>query len=77
MFPNLSNDKPNFFLLIDNLRYDQWKILQPIIEEWFTIDEESSFCSILPTATQYSRNSIFSGLTPLDISKRFPTFMEK
>ena len=72
VFPNLSNDKSNFFLLIDNLRYDQWKILQPIIEQWFTIDEESTFCSILPTATQYSRNSIFSGLTPLDISKRFP-----
>ena len=43
VFPNLSKFKPNFFLLIDNLRYDQWKILQPIIEEWFTIDEESTF----------------------------------
>ena len=72
VFPHLSNVTSSFFILIDNLRYDQWKTLQPIIEEWFTIEEETTFCSILPTATQYSRNSIFSGLTPLDISKRFP-----
>ena len=72
LVPFLSNERPDFFILIDNLRHDQWKILQPIVEEWFIIDEESSFCSILPTATQYSRNSIFSGLTPLDLSKRFP-----
>ena len=72
VFPYLTNTKPSFFILIDNLRYDQWKILQPIVEEWFKIEEEATFCSILPTATQYSRNSIFSGLTPLDLSKRFP-----
>lgn len=72
VFPHLTSAKPSFFILIDNLRYDQWKILQPIVEEWFKVEEESSFCSILPTATQYSRNSIFSGLTPLDLSKRFP-----
>jgi len=72
VFPYLSNSKPSFFILIDNLRYDQWKILQPIVEEWFKIEEETTFCSILPTATQYSRNSIFSGLTPLELSKRFP-----
>jgi len=72
VFPHLSNSKPSFFILIDNLRYDQWKILQPIVEEWFKIEEEDTFCSILPTATQYSRNSIFSGLTPLELSKRFP-----
>lgn len=72
VFPYLSSSKSSFFILIDNLRYDQWKILQPIVEEWFKVEEEATFCSILPTATQYSRNSIFSGLTPLDISKRFP-----
>ena len=64
VFPHLTASKPSFFILIDNLRYDQWKILQPIVEEWFKVEEESTFCSILPTATQYSRNSIFSGLTP-------------
>lgn len=72
VFPHLTSAKSSFFILIDNLRYDQWKILQPIVEEWFKVEEESSFCSILPTATQYSRNSIFSGLTPLELSKRFP-----
>ena len=60
--------------MIDNLRYDQWKVLQPIIEQWFNIEEESTFYSILPTATQYSRNSIFSGLTPLDLSNRVPNY---
>ena len=65
VFPHLATSKPSFFILIDNLRYDQWKIVQPIVEEWFKVEEESTFCSILPTATQYSRNSIFSGLTPL------------
>ncbi len=72
VLPHLKENKSSFFILIDNLRYDQWKILQPVIEEWFTIEEETTFCSILPTATQYSRNSIFSGLSPLGISKRFP-----
>ncbi|MDG1850121.1 MAG: PglZ domain-containing protein [Flavobacteriales bacterium] len=72
VFPHLSETKPSFFILIDNLRYDQWKVLEPILSEWFKIEEESTFCSILPTATQYSRNSIFSGLTPLELSKRFP-----
>ena len=72
VFPHLSDSKPSFFILIDNLRYDQWKVIQPIVEEWFKVEEESTFCSILPTATQYSRNAIFSGLTPLDLSKRFP-----
>lgn len=70
--PHLNTSKPSFFILIDNLRLDQWKILQPLIENWFSVEEESTFCSILPTATQYSRNSIFSGLTPLSLSKRFP-----
>lgn len=72
VFPHLTESKPCFFILVDNLRYDQWKILEPIITEWFKVEEETTFCSILPTATQYSRNSIFSGLTPLELSKRFP-----
>ena len=72
VFPHLSDSTPSFFILIDNLRYDQWKVLEPILEEWFRVEDETMFCSILPTATQYSRNSIFSGLTPLELSKRFP-----
>jgi hypothetical protein len=58
--------------LIDNLRLDQWKAIQPIFAESFRINEEDTFYSILPTATQYSRNAIFSGLLPVDIEKNFP-----
>ena len=71
LFPNLEKDKSNFVILFDNLRYDQWKIIEPILlEEWRVIQEEI-FYSILPTATQYSRNAIFAGMTPLDIQKNF------
>ena len=65
-------DLPVFFILIDNLRYDQWKTIQPIVLENFKMDEEDVYCSILPTATQYARNSIFAGLLPSEIEKRFP-----
>jgi hypothetical protein len=56
------------------LRFDQWKNLQPVITESFRLIEEDSFLSMLPTTTQYSRNAIFAGLTPLDIQKRFPEY---
>lgn len=72
VLPLLSNGKPTIFLLMDNLRFDQWKIIEPIITELYKIEEEDYFYSILPTATQYSRNAIFSGLLPADIQKRFP-----
>lgn len=67
-----SSEDPVFFLLIDNLRYDQWKVIQPAIQELFKIVEEDTYCSILPTATQYARNAIFSGMMPSEIQKRFP-----
>ncbi|MEE9438846.1 MAG: response regulator [Saprospiraceae bacterium] len=72
VFPILKKDKPTFFILLDNLRMDQWKIIEPIISDLFRVESEDYFYSILPTATQYSRNAIFSGLTPADIQKRFP-----
>ena len=64
--------EPVFFILIDNLRFDQWKMIQPLIQEYYKVDKEESFYSILPTATQYARNAIFSGLMPSEIEKRFP-----
>ena len=67
-----SSDLPVFFVLIDNLRYDQWKIIQPLLSDFFTVLEDETFCSILPTATQYARNAIFAGMMPSDIQKRFP-----
>ena len=71
VLPHLEKGIPVFFILIDNLRYDQWKAIQPIFSESFRVTEEDSFYSILPTATQYCRNAIFSGLLPVDIEKQF------
>lgn len=70
--PHLSQDKPTFMVLIDNFRFDQWKAVEPIINQFFSVAEEDTFFSILPSVTQYSRNAIFSGLLPVEIEKRFP-----
>lgn len=72
VFPHLEKGTPLFFVLIDNLRFDQWKAIQPIFAESFRIQEEDSIYGILPTATQYSRNAIFAGMLPVDIEKQFP-----
>jgi CheY-like chemotaxis protein len=74
LLPLLKDNKPTFVVLIDNLRYDQWKAIQPMVMENFKIDEEDSFYALLPTATQYSRNAIFAGMTPLKIQQTFPDF---
>ncbi len=67
-----AGDESVFFIILDNLRYDQWKTLRPIITKDFWVDEEDVFCSILPTTTQYSRNAIFAGMMPVDIERRYP-----
>lgn len=72
VLPHLEPGVPTFFILIDNLRFDQWKSIQPIFATYFRILEEDSFYSILPTATQYARNAIFAGLMPAEIEKSFP-----
>jgi CheY-like chemotaxis protein len=71
VFPHLEKGTPLFFVLIDNLRFDQWKAIQPIFAESFRIHEEETFYAILPTATQYARNAIFAGMLPVDIEKQF------
>lgn len=71
VFPLLDRGERVFVILIDNFRLDQWKVVKPILSEYFTFDEELYF-SILPTATQYARNAIFSGLMPDRIAKMFP-----
>lgn len=70
--PLLDKEESTFVVLIDNLRYDQWKVIQPIISEYFKVDQEELYSSILPTATQYARNAFFAGLMPGEIEKRFP-----
>ncbi|MEO5642347.1 MAG: bifunctional response regulator/alkaline phosphatase family protein [Bacteroidia bacterium] len=71
--PELEKEGTVFFLLIDNLRYDQWKVLQPVLSQYFKVEKEEVFCAILPTATQYARNALFAGLLPSEIEKKFPT----
>lgn len=71
VFPSLQNGEKVFILLIDNFRYDQWCVLHNEIAHLFTI-EENLYTSILPTATQYARNAIFSGLMPNLIARMFP-----
>ncbi|MFI3288325.1 MAG: response regulator [Rikenellaceae bacterium] len=72
VFPALRDDSKTLFLLIDNFRYDQWLMVRDMIATNFNIEEEDFYCAILPTATQYARNALFAGLTPLSISKLYP-----
>ncbi len=74
VLPHIQNGVPTVMLLLDNLRFDQWKVIEPIITELYRVEEEDFFFSILPTATQYSRNAIFAGMLPADIEKKFPNF---
>ena len=71
IFPLLDNGEKLFFIIIDNFRYDQWRVLAEEIGSDFSIEEEL-YTSILPTATQYARNAIFSGLMPKQIKEMFP-----
>jgi len=75
VFPRLSNDETVVFFLIDCMRYDQWVLFERILTEYFSI-ETDFYYSILPTATPYSRNAIFSGLYPLEIKNRHPQLWE-
>lgn len=72
ILPHIEENVPLFYILIDNLRYDQWKAIQPIFAESFKVTEEETFYSILPTATQYCRNAIFAGMMPVEMEKHFP-----
>ena len=67
-------EKPILFVVIDNLRYDQWKAFESIVNNHYKLEKETSYYAMLPTATQYARNAIFSGLTPLEMEKKFPQY---
>ena len=71
VFPLLSAGEKVCLVVLDNFRYDQWRLLAEEIGDQFDIDEDLYF-SILPTATQYARNAIFSGLMPNKIAEMFP-----
>ncbi len=72
VFPLVEKNEHVLFVVIDNLRYDQWKILQPEISELFDLESEELYYSILPTSTQYARNGMFAGLMPSEIAKLYP-----
>ncbi len=71
IFPLLDKGEKVFLIVIDNFRFDQWRVLSQEIGDMFEIDEQM-YMSILPTATQYARNAIFSGLMPVKIAQMFP-----
>jgi len=71
IFPVLDAGEKVFFIVLDNFRYDQWRVLSNELADYFSFEEELYF-SILPTATQYARNAIFSGLMPNKIAEMFP-----
>ncbi|MBQ5510123.1 MAG: PglZ domain-containing protein, partial [Prevotella sp.] len=71
IFPLLNDGQKVFLIVIDNFRYDQWRSITQEISDMFDVDEDM-YLSILPTATQYARNAIFSGLMPNKIAQMFP-----
>ena len=74
VFPLLDKGEKVLLCVIDNFRYDQWKIIQPLLSEFYSVREEEQYLSILPTATQYARNAIFAGLMPLQIQEMYPQY---
>jgi DNA-binding response OmpR family regulator len=74
VMPIINNKEKLFLIVIDNLRFDQWKMLQPYFSQYFNINSEEIISTLLPTSTQYARNSLFSGLFPVDIQKRYPQY---
>ncbi|MGB8704886.1 MAG: PglZ domain-containing protein, partial [Gillisia sp.] len=72
--PQINKKQPTLLIVVDNLRYDQWKSFEPIINNYYKKEQESTYFSILPTATQYARNAIFSGLMPSDMEKLHPNY---
>ncbi|MBQ6080078.1 MAG: bifunctional response regulator/alkaline phosphatase family protein [Muribaculaceae bacterium] len=72
VLPLLDKGEKVCFVVIDNFRLDQWRTVSPLLADFFNIESEKLYTTILPTATQYARNAIFSGLMPVDIEQMFP-----
>ncbi len=71
LLPVLSRDRKAIFVVIDCLRLDQWRVLQPLLTPFFEV-ETTHYYGILPTATPYARNALFSGLFPGEIATKYP-----
>lgn len=74
ILPEINTKQPSLLVVVDNLRYDQYRTFEKAIKDLYTKKEETSFFSILPTATQYARNAIFSGLMPSEMEKLYPQY---
>ena len=74
--PHLQSGKRVMFIVIDCMRLDQWFTLEPLLEDWFDVQRDY-YCSILPTATPYSRNAIFSGLLPAELHTKHPDLWQE
>jgi CheY-like chemotaxis protein len=71
VLPVLARDRKVVFIVVDCLRDDQWRVLQPLLSQWYEV-ETTHYFSILPTATPFARNALFSGLLPGEIAARYP-----
>lgn len=74
LFPLINDSVPVFFIVIDNLRYDHWRIIKDELDKYLSVLNEGTYMSILPSVTHYARNSMFSGLLPSEIEKKYPQF---
>ena len=74
MFPLLKEARPTFLIVIDNFRYDQWKFVQPLVEQYFRVEHDDIYYTIIPTTTQFARNAMFAGLMPLEIERKYPQY---
>ena len=72
VLPLIDKGEKVCFVVIDNFRLDQWRTVSPLLTDYFNVESEELYTTILPTATQYARNAIFSGLMPVDIEQMFP-----
>jgi len=72
VIPLLKDETPTFLILIDNFRFDQWKVIQQQLNELFSVVTDDLYLTILPTTTHYARNSFFAGMLPSEIEKLYP-----
>src|SRR5690606_35744005 len=76
IFPLLDGGKKVFVLVIDNLRFDQWRSINRVFDDYFRTESEDLYFGILPTATMYARNAMFAGLMPSEIEKLYPEYWD-
>ena len=74
--PLLEGGRQVFFVIVDCLRLDHWMVMEPLLAPYFNVRRNYHY-SVLPTATPYSRNAIFSGLFPAEIADKYGDMWQK